>query len=87
VSDPQFSRRVDRFAATLCFLVAAIALAIVGLSVIDFSRGCAVFRHGCFYVAIAAPLFLLLALCAVGAGFWMWPRTREATPNQAPDAR
>ena len=77
MSDPQFTRRVDRFAATLCFVVAAIAVALVVLSVVDFSRGCAVFRHGCFYVAFAAPLFLVLAACAIGAGLWMWPRTRE----------
>ena len=79
-----FTRRVDRFAAILCFLVAGAALLVAAFAVFDFTRGCATFRHGCFYIAFAAPLFLIIALITAGAGYWLWPRDRASPSSTRP---
>jgi len=79
---------MDRFAAALCFLLASASLATMLFGVLDFTRNCAAFRHGCFYLAFAAPVFLAITLVAAAAGFWLWPRKRSApTTNRPPSDR
>jgi hypothetical protein len=75
---------VDRFGATLCFLLAAGALAVALFGAIDFTRGCAAFRHKCFYIALAAPALLVAAIIAGGAGWLLWPRRREIDITRRP---
>ena len=73
------TRRPDRFAAALCFLLAFSSLAIAAFSVIDFVHGCSVFRHGCFYVALFSPIFLAITVGASLAGLLLWPQ-RASSP-------
>lgn len=74
VSEIAFTRRLDRFAATLCSLLAVFALAVVVFSIIEVARGCPGSRHGCTYISSGAPIFLGIALVATVGGLWLWPR-------------
>ena len=75
--------RLDRSAATLCFLVAGFFLlsAIVGLA--DYFTGCSALPHGCTFLAVTAPVLLLVGLAIAAAGFWLWPRHANAHREQA----
>jgi hypothetical protein len=87
VSEIAFTRRLDRFAATLCFLLAAFALAVVAVAVIDFARGCPGSRHGCFYSSLGFPIFLGIALVATLGGLWLWPRRSNSGISTPPPKR
>ena len=67
------TRRFDRFAAILCFLVAAATLVNAALGAIDVARSCPGSRHGCGYLGLGTAIFFAIALVATALGRWLWP--------------
>lgn len=71
--DKAFTNRVDRVAASGCFVLSALIVATCLRGIIDLVQGCSDPRHGCAYFIVGLPLFVVIAFLCAGAGYWLWP--------------
>ena len=72
----RMGQRMDRLAALGCFLLAAFMFlgSLVGIS--QFFH-CSDPFHGCAYVKLGTPFFLIGSIVVAALGRWLWPKARQ----------